>query len=69
MIRVVTVASEYGGGGSIIAQKVAERLGWNLLDRALLDAVARAAQVDDETAARYDEHVDSWWHRFNRGGF
>jgi cytidylate kinase len=23
--------------------------------------------VDVETARRYDESVDSWWHRFNRG--
>jgi len=68
MFRGITVASECGGGGSIIARRVAERLGWSLLDRALLDAVARAAHVDTETAARYDEHVDSWWHRFHRGG-
>jgi len=68
MFRVLTVASECGGGGSIIAQKVADELGWSLLDRALIGAVARSAQVDAETVARYDEHVDSWWHRFHRGG-
>jgi cytidylate kinase len=68
MFRVVTGAREYGAGGSIVAQKVAGRLGWNLLDRALIGAVARAAQVDVETAARYDEHVESWWRRFHRRG-
>ncbi len=68
MFRVVTVASEFGGGGGAIAQRVAEMLGWNLLDHALIPAVARAAQVDAETVARYDEHVDSWWQRFNRRG-
>jgi len=68
MFKVVTVAREYGSGGGIIARMVAEKLGWNLLDAALIGAVARTAEVDTETAFRCDEHVDSWWHRFNRGG-
>jgi len=38
------------------------------LDRTLVAAVARAAHVDAKTIAKYDEHVDSWWYRFNRGG-
>ncbi len=68
MFKVVTVAREYGSGGGIIARVVAEKLRWNLLDRELIRAVARTAQVDADTAERYDEHVESWWHRFNRGG-
>ena len=68
MFKVVTVAREYGSGGGIIARMVAEKLGWNLLDAALIGAVARTAEVDTEIASRCDEHVDSWWHRFNRGG-
>ena len=68
MFKVVTVAREYGSGGGIIARAVAQKLRWNLLDRALIRAVARTAQVDADTAERYDEHVESWWHRFNRAG-
>jgi cytidylate kinase len=68
MFRVVTVAREYGSGGGIIARAAAEKLRWNLLDRALIGAVARTAGVDAHTVQRYDEHVESWWHRFNRGG-
>ena len=68
MFKVLTVERECGAGGTIIAQRVAEILGWNLLDRALIGAVARTAQVDAETVGRYDEHVDSWWRRFHRGG-
>lgn len=68
MFRVVTVAREYGSGGSRIARRVAEELGWKLLDQALIWDIARSAQVDAETVRRYDEHVDSWWHRFHRGG-
>ena len=68
MFKVVTVAREYGSGGGIIARAVAEKLLWSLLDRALIGAVARTAQVDSGTAERYDEHRESWWHRFNRAG-
>jgi len=68
MYRVITVAREHCSGGSAIARRVAERLGWTLLDKNLIAAVARAAQVDIDTVRRYDESVDSWWHRINRGG-
>src|SRR5262245_9235628 len=68
MFRAVTVAREFGSGGGVIAQSVARQLGWKFLDRNLLVACARAAQVDIETALRFDESLDSWWHRFNRRG-
>jgi len=68
MFRIVTVEREYGAGGSIIAHRVAETFRWTLLDRALVRSVARAAHVDTQTLERYDEHVESWWHRFNRNG-
>jgi len=68
MFKVVTVAREYGSGGGTIARMVAENLGWNLLDGALIRTVALTAKVNTEIARRCDEHVDSWWHRFNQGG-
>ena len=66
MFRVLTVAREYGSGGGSIARKIAEQLGWNLLDKALVEQVARAAQVDSQLAQRHDERVDSWLHRISR---
>jgi cytidylate kinase len=68
MFRVVTVAREYGSGGAAVGQRLAEDLGWSLLDNDLIEAVARRAQVDVNTARRYDESVDSWWRRMNRAG-
>lgn len=68
MFRTLTVSREYGSGGSAIAQRVAERLNWKLYDRALIEAIARAGQVEPETAQRYDERVDSWMHRVGRRG-
>lgn len=68
MYRVLTVAREYGSGGLLVARRIAQKLGWNLLDKALVEAIARSAQVDPELAQRYDERVDSWLHRISRRG-
>jgi len=66
MFRVLTVAREYGSGGGSIAHRVAGILGWNLLDKALVDAIAQSAQVEPDLARRYDERPDSWLHRVSR---
>ena len=63
MFRVVTVAREYGSGGGRIAQLLADRLGWKLLDRCLIERIAEAAQVEPAVAARYDERPDPWIER------
>src|SRR5437016_4393092 len=74
MYRILTVAREYGSGGGPIAEKIAARLGWDLLDNALINKIAKHAQVDPALCARYDEMLDSWVHRlakraFGRGSF
>jgi len=68
MFRLITIEREYGSGGAEVAERVAKDLGWRLLDQTLIEAVARRAQVDIGTARRYDERLDSWWHRLNRDG-
>ena len=60
MIRTITIAREYGSGGAQIGALVAKRLGWRLLDRALIEEIGRAAEVDTATAQAYDERVESW---------
>jgi len=71
--RVVTVAREYGSGGAAIAARLAERLGYKLLDRALVERIAETARVEYDVAGRLDEHVDPWTRRIGRalwfGGF
>jgi cytidylate kinase len=64
--RVLTVNREFGSGGGRIAQRIAERLGWKLLDRDIIDAIAYAAHVDPKVVRQYDEHVDSWLRRINQ---
>lgn len=69
MFRVVTVAREYGSGGGPIAHKLAARLGWDLLDNALITRIARAANVDRKVCESLDETMDSWLHRLTKRSF
>lgn len=60
MVRVITIAREHGSGGREVARLVAEKLGWKLVDRVLIEEVARLAKVPPEDAERYDEAPNSW---------
>lgn len=64
--RVLTVNREFGSGGASIAQIIAERLGWKLLDKEIIDAIAYAAHVDPSAVRPYDERVSSWLRRLNQ---
>lgn len=56
---IITISRLYGSGGSEVAARVAEQLGWTLLDNAVVDAVAeRLGAAPSEVAAR-EERVPS----------
>ena len=60
MFSVVTIAREYGSGGGQIAQRLADHLGWKLLDRCLIEKISKVAHLDPAIVAQYDEHLDPW---------
>lgn len=60
MIRAITVAREYGSGGSHIAAKVAQSLGWELVDRALILEISEKLHLPESEATRIQGHR-SWW--------
>jgi len=64
--RVLTISREFGSGGGWIAQSIAKRLGWKLLDSALIEQIACEAKVDAGVVSRFDEHVEGWLARINR---
>ena len=64
--RPLTVNREFGSGGGRIAQSIARWLGWKLLDREIIDAIAYAAHVAPDVVQHYDEHVESWLRRLNQ---
>jgi len=65
-VRVITVEREYGSRGGEFAHDLAARLGWRLLDSELVAGAARAAGVDPELAAKYDERLDPWYYRYGK---
>jgi cytidylate kinase len=67
MFNAVTIAREYGSGGSEVGRRVAERLGWKLVDREIIERVAALGKVDPNWAAEADEHCSAWWERVLRG--
>jgi cytidylate kinase len=59
-MRAVTISREYGSGGGEIAARLAERLGWRLIDHEVVIQIAQRLGVEEEDAAAHDEHAESW---------
>jgi cytidylate kinase len=58
-MSLITISRMFGSGGSHVAQRVADALGWDLLDNAVVDAVAaRLGLTTAEVSAR-EERVPS----------
>jgi CMP/dCMP kinase len=56
-MRVITVSREYGAGGGEAGRRLAEALGWELLDRELLHQAAAVEHVPDADLERLDEQA------------
>ena len=50
MFNVVTIAREYGSGGSDIGRKVAELLAWTCVDKQIIERVSAIGKVDPSWA-------------------
>jgi cytidylate kinase len=72
MFNTLTIAREYGSGGSDIGRRVAELLGWECLDKEIIERVAAMGEMDADWASQADEHATAWWERlmksFRQGG-
>ncbi len=56
-MRAVTISREYGSGGGEIATRLAKRLGWQLIDHALVERVASEIGTSTQETEVHDEHV------------
>lgn len=63
MKRILVIEREYGAGGSSIAEKAAQRLGWKLLDQGLTEEIARRAKVRPSECAEREERMDPFLYR------
>lgn len=73
MFRIIAIEREYGCGGGVIAQKIADILGWKVWDRLLTEEIAKLADVDCSAVERRGERLDSRFYRlakiFWRGSY
>jgi cytidylate kinase len=56
---LITVSRQFGSGGSEVAERVAQALGWHLYDNAVVDEVARRLGVDPSEVSAREERVPS----------
>jgi CMP/dCMP kinase len=63
VIRIITIEREYGCGGGVIAQKIAERLGWKLWDQLLTREIAHLSNCEQTEVASREERVDPLYYR------
>jgi cytidylate kinase len=56
-MAIITVSRQYGSGGSEVAARIAEALGWRLLDNALIDSVAEKLGTTVEEVEAREERV------------
>jgi cytidylate kinase len=63
---LITISRQYGAGGSEVARRVAEALGWRLVDNELVEQVAARAGLPVDEVAELDERVPTFIERLAR---
>ena len=59
-MRAITISREYGSGGGEIAARLAQRLGWQLIDHSVIEQTARELEVYETEVEKHDEeYVES----------
>ena len=73
MIKIVTIEREYGCGGSEIARRLGEHLGWKVWDQLLTEEIARLANCSKAAVEGREERDDPLYYRlfksFLRGSY
>jgi CMP/dCMP kinase len=57
-MRAVTISREYGSGWSEVALRLAQRLGWQVIDHAIVERVAHITGTSQEEVEAHDEHTE-----------
>lgn len=63
---IITISRQYGAGGSEVARRVAEALGWRVVDNELIDRVASRAGLPPEAVAEREERAPGFMERLSR---
>lgn len=57
MKKIITISREFGAGGSAIGMEVANRLGYEFYDKAIILKAAKESNLDVERILKWDEKV------------
>ena len=63
---IITLSRQLGAGGGEVAQAVADRLGWSVIDNEVIDEVAARAGMPTEEVAERDERAPGFIERLAR---
>ena len=63
---IVTINRQFGTGGHEVGAEIARRLGVKLLDKQILQAVARKFDIGQETVEKLEARDKSWWDDFTQ---
>jgi cytidylate kinase len=63
-IRIITIDREFGSGAAVIAEKLADRLGWKLWDQRLTDEIAFRMDCERHAVEEREERRDPAYYRF-----
>jgi cytidylate kinase len=63
---LITISRQFGAGGSEVARRVAQALGWRVVDNELVEEVASLAGLPPETVAEREERAASFAERLAR---
>ncbi len=63
---LITISRQYGAGGSEAARRVADALGWRVVDNELIEQVAARAGVHPDAVADMEERVPTFVERLAR---
>jgi CMP/dCMP kinase len=63
---VITISRQYGAGGSDVARRVADALGWSVVDNELVERVAERAGIPAAQVAERDERAPGFVERLTR---
>lgn len=56
----LTISKQLGSGAVDLAHRLAERLGWQVFDREILEAISSQTQAREAVLARLDERESGW---------
>jgi len=63
---IITISRQQGAGGADVARRVAEALGWRLVDNELVDRVAARAHLSPSEVQALEERAPSFFERLVR---